>query len=240
MKLFITGMSSGLGLSLAKEFIALDDEVWGIGKRDLDVKSIDASAKGKSRYFKCDTANTQQVSDTFRQMIQADYIPDVVIFCAGSAADDVKEHVFSLEKFQENFNVNLFGILTWTEHFLPHFLKRNSGTFAAVSSMSAYRENHKCRMGYSASRIALNKTFENLSVEYCESGMRFIVFNMGRLLESEGIIGVTRSKAARRIRKIIKSSKRCAAVNIPFSQYVLTRMAQCIPDKLFKRYFMTK
>lgn len=238
MKIFITGVSSGLGICLAKEFLACGDEVWGIGRRKFDLEGIDINPQQNLRYYQCDTTKDSQVQNTFEEMVKADYIPDIAIFCAGSAIDDIAEDNFRLDRFKENFSVNLFGILCWVELLLSYYLKRNKGVFAGISSMSVYRESRKDRIGYSASRIALNKTFENLHLEYLDTGVEFVIFNMGRMKERSGIIGTSYSKAAYTIVKMLKSGKHSKLVNIPFSQYLLTRMVQFIPEKIFKNYLM--
>lgn len=238
MKIFITGVSSGLGIYLAKEFLACGDKVWGIGRRKLDLEGIDVNLQQNLRYYQCDTTKDSQVQNTFEEMVKADYIPDIAIFCAGSAIDDIAEDSFRLVRFKENFSVNLFGTLCWVELLLPYFIRRDRGIFAGISSMSIYRESRKDRIGYSASRIALNKTFENLHLEYLDTGVEFAIFNMGRMKERSGIIGTSYSKAAYTIVKMLKSGKHSKLVNIPFSQYLLTRMVQFIPEKIFKNYLM--
>ncbi|GJQ51000.1 MAG: hypothetical protein HKUEN01_33860 [Candidatus Kuenenia stuttgartiensis] len=238
MKIFITGVSSGLGLCLAKEFLRNGDEVWGIGRRNLDTEGLSEGFQGTLRYCQCDTTKIDQIKFTFEKMVKADYIPDIIIFCAGSATNDIIENFFRLDEFKNNFSVNLFGTLHWIELFLPYFIQRGKGSFATISSMSVYRENHRERIGYSASRIAINKAFENLFLEYSESGIKFIVFNMGRMQKKSGFIGTSYHKAASKICKILKSSKHSTSINIPFFQYVLTKGAQFIPVKIYKKYLM--
>jgi short-subunit dehydrogenase len=238
MKIFITGVSSGLGLYIAKEFLDSGDEVWGIGRRKFKLKEVDNNLQNIFRYEQCDTSKGDQVKSVFNKMVKADYIPDRIIFCAGSVTEDITERNFQLCRFKENYDVNLFGILYWVELFLPYFIERNQGSFSAISSMSVYRESRRGRIGYSSSRIALNKAFENLCLEYSDSGVKFIVFNMGRMLQKSGVVGVSYSNAAYRIHKTVKSSGCSRQINIPFFQYILTRIAQLIPKKIFKSYLM--
>ncbi len=238
MKIFITGVSSGLGICLAEKFLACGDEVWGIGRRKFVLAGVDVELQQRFKYLRCDTTRHNQVRNTFEDMVKADFIPDIVIFCAGGVTDDITEDIVRLDRFKENFNLNLFGILYWIELLTPYFLKRNRGIFSGISSMSIYRENHKNRIGYSASRIALNKAFENLNLEYLNTGIEFVIFNMGRIQERSGIIGTSYSKAACKVFKILNTGKISKSVNIPFSQYILTRMAQYIPDKIFRNYLM--
>lgn len=238
MKIFISGVSSGLGLYIAKEFLSQGDSVWGIARRKFEPDGIEASLQKKFYYSRCDTTVKEQVKNTVEEMVRSNFIPDIAIFCAGSAVDDMGENNLELDKFKENFSVNLFGVLHWVELLLPFFLKRNRGIFAGISSMSIYRENHKNRIGYSASKLALNKSFENLRLEYFNTGVKFVIFNMGRMKERSDLIGTSYAKAASLIVKILKSGRCSDAVNIPRTQYLLTKLAQFIPEKIYKKYFI--
>lgn len=231
-------MSDGLGLYLAQEFLESGGLVHGIGRRESPIIAHGEAHRNRFMYHQCDTTRDDQVQSTFESVIQEDFIPDIIVFCAGGATDDITGDKVSIDKFKENFELNLFGVLSWMELFLPHFIERGTGTFAAVSSMSIFRESRKDRIGYSASKTALNKTFENLRLAYWESGVRFIIFNMGRMQKKKGIIGVSYAKAANQICRIVKSDKLSATVNIPFSQYALTKMVQWVPERIFKRHLM--
>ncbi len=238
MKVFISGVSGGLGLALAEEFIRRGNAVWGIGRRAADTFRTETLSSEIFRYFECDTADGAQVKNVFNKMLEEDFIPDTAVFCAGSATEDITGKYFSRDKFMENFNVNLFGTLCWVELLLPHFIKRNKGVFAGISSMSIYRENHEKRIGYSASKAALNKSFENLRMQYINTAVKFVVFNMGRMRKKKSLIGTSYTEAARLICKDLNTGKINGTVNIPFSQYLLTRMTEFLPDKVYHNRFM--
>lgn len=237
MKIFITGVSCGLGLALAKDFIHNGDFVWGIGRRQFTLKGV----KDKSfRYSQCNTAKKDEVETVFNEMVADGFIPDIAIFCAGSVTDDIDNNngKFVSCKFKENFDVNLFGLLYWVELLIPLFLDKNSGVFAVISSMSIYAENHGKRIGYSASRIALNKAFENFRQEYFGTEIKFKVFTMGRLKETEDFIGTSYKKASKSIVTRLKCKRNSNTFNIPYIQYLLTRIASFVPKKLFIKYLL--
>jgi NAD(P)-dependent dehydrogenase (short-subunit alcohol dehydrogenase family) len=238
VRIFVSGTSSGLGLHIAEELLSQGDNVWGIGRREFDIEIIQKSGQENFKYSQCDTTVYSQVKNTFEQMIESGFIPDIAIFCAGSATEDIAGNEFSLDKLRRNVEVNLLGVLSWVELLIPRFLGRNRGTFAGVSSMSTFRENHRKRIGYSASKLALNKCFENLRLEYSDRGVNFVIFNMGRMTKTRELIGVSYEKASRLIVDMLKSDRRPTVVNIPRSQFLLTRAAELIPEKLFRRYIM--
>lgn len=239
VKILVSGASSGLGLCITGELLRQGDSVWGLGRRKFEIETRRKSTLGNFRYSECDTGVYAQVVRTFEQMAESEFIPDMAVFCAGSATEDIVGNDFSAEKLARNFEVNLLGVLHWVELLLPHFVKRKRGKFAGISSMSILRENHRKRIGYSASKLALNKCFENLRLEYSDRGVRFVIFNMGRMTEEQGLIGVSYARAARLVVNTLKSDRCPSVANIPRSQYLLTRAVTFIPERVFRRYLMS-
>ena len=236
MKIFITGASSGLGMHLVREFAGRGDTVWGIGRRSPGAVDTGSLPGGRFSYRTCDTTDRSAVRGIADEMMRAQFIPDIIILCAGGATEDILEGSFDLSRFEQNLDLNLLGALHWVEIFLPHFLERDRGTFAAVSSMGVLRETHRRRIGYSASKGALNKAFENLRMEYLPTGLRFVTFSMGRMTERGDTIGVSYREAARLIGRALASGRGSRTVSIPFKQFVLTRIASWVPERLFRGY----
>jgi len=242
VKVLITGASKGLGAALVMEFNARGASVWGVARSEKP--AIHPDADGRFRYSMCDVRNQDGVKKAVKEMISTGFIPDVVIFNAGAASDDVDESggEFDMTRFRENYDANLFGAVAWIEELLPLFLKRElpssrgSGVFAAISSLSVYRENHRNRMGYSSSKIALSKAFENFRMQYHGTGVRFVAFHPGRMSEAGSFIGTTYAKAARTIAENVLSSNPPASVDFPRLQYILTRILRFVPDGLFYRF----
>lgn len=237
MKVLITGASKGLGAALVREFNARGAEVWGVARSAKP--AVQPDADGRFRYSRCDVRNMGEIKKSAAEMISTGFIPDIVIFNAGAATDDVDGSggAFDLTRFRENYDANLFGSVAWIEELLPHFLKRGSGVFAAISSLSVYRENHRNRVGYSSSKTALSKAFENFRLQYHGTGARFIAFQPGRMSEAGGsVIGTTYAKAARTIAEKALSPNPPASVDFPRLQHVLTRILMFVPEGLFHRF----
>lgn len=234
MKIFITGVSKGLGKSLANEFIAGGHSVWGVARSEI---GEEYNKSGIFFYSKCDISNADDVKKVSGEMIGNGFIPDIIVLNAGCAVDDVSNGI-EYDKLRENFNVNLFGSLNWVNEFLPIYLKAGKGTFAAISSLSIYRENHKNRIGYSASKLALNKVFENLRMQYHSSGIKFITLCAGRMSDDKSFIGTTYDNAAKLIVDNLTSDKINKTINFPIIQSYLTRLMRFIPDSIFKKYIL--
>lgn len=237
MKIFISGASRGLGLYLAKEFLTRGHLVWGIGRSALETGKLDLALRDHFFYSQCDTTVGEEVKKTFAAMLKADFIPEITLFCAGGAKEDTLAKPFEIDRFKDNFNLNLFGVLFWIELMLPYFLQRKAGTFAAISSMSVHRENHRNRIGYSAAKLALNKSFENLRMQHLNSGVRFVIFNIGRIRERQGLVGTSYPACAALIERIFSSARAPDVVAIPRLQSLLTRMSILFPKTIYHKYF---
>jgi NAD(P)-dependent dehydrogenase (short-subunit alcohol dehydrogenase family) len=238
LKIFISGVTGELGFSLVEAFLNRGDRVRGIGRRDFDNERLNHKNRGRFKYHPCDTTNVEDVNKTFDALEKDGFLPEIIVFCAGEAISDVDGEFYHLKQYKKNFDINLYGALLWVEKFLPAFIERGKGTFAAISSMSVYRESRKNRIGYSASKIALNKTFKNLRQHYSSHKLKFVVFNMGRMAGKDGVIGITYQKAAKRICRELRSRNGRISFNIPFSQYILTQCVRFVPNNLFQRYLM--
>lgn len=233
MKVLVTGASRGLGDALVQSYISRGAQVWGVARSAAPARAPDGK---QFIYTQCDVRDADSIRMTVREMTEAGFIPDIAVFNAGAPTRDVADS-FGYRSFRENFETNLFGTIVWVEEFLPHFLLRGSGIFAAISSQSVFRENHKHVVGYSASKLALSKAFENLRLQYLPTGVKFVTFHPGRMsAQNKSIIGTTYTNAARIICGNTLAATPKAVVNFPALQYYMTRALRFVPDAIFHRF----
>lgn len=238
MNVFITGASNGLGKSLLKEFASRGCSVWGIARRSSQESQFPHDTPGKWRYSQCDTTDAEAVKKTVRDMLVADFVPDVAILNVGHAFDDA-DTTFDYDAFKDNFNVNLFGAMNWVNELLPVYLARKKGVFVAISTLSVFRENHRNRVAYSASKSALSTVFENLRLQYYPADIKFVVVHAGRMSnERSFFIGATYDEAARLIAKRLLCGNMPTTINFPLLQCMLTRLSRLIPDGIYHKYCM--
>ncbi len=234
MKAFVTGATRGLGLAITREMISRGASVWGVGR---GAGREELFPTDRFIYTRCDVGKPGDIKRTASEMKDRGFIPDLFIFNAGGATDDADDKRLDLARLRENFDLNLFGTLGWVEEFLPACLERKSGVFVAISSLSVLRENHKGRIGYSSSKAALSKAFENLRIQYHATGVEFITAHPGRMAEAkESFLGTTYAAAAGIIVSAVMGNGRKKVVNFPFIQHLLTRLLRFIPDGVFFRF----
>lgn len=229
MKIFITGISRGLGLSLAEECAARGHEVWGIARhRPVGVA-------WSVRFSACDLAVQADIDKVYNEIIGADFVPDAVILNAAAIKDDIEE-VIDIQTLIETFEVNVFGNLRFLNLFLPAL--RNGGIFMNVSSVVTIRAFfRKGRMvAYPASKAAMDKVFEGLRIR-CRGRARFITVNLGPL-NDKGVIPLLTSnynKTAALLINGIESGKIKDSFCYPYAAGVVYKFLRAFPDTLISR-----
>ncbi|MBN2460261.1 MAG: SDR family NAD(P)-dependent oxidoreductase [Candidatus Cloacimonetes bacterium] len=178
MRIFITGISSGIGREIARELVLRGHQVWGVARRDhllrelaTELNSPDFSHDG------CDVTSSEQVEKVIKKMERKDFLPDIVIL---NAAIELPEENFTVssQKAAAIIQTNYLGAYVWIDHFLERFLARKKGQFLAVSSLFAFRPDPDC-ISYAASKAALTMAFRGLRIRYARTPLKFKILFLG-------------------------------------------------------------
>ncbi|RTZ70729.1 MAG: hypothetical protein DSZ30_00295, partial [Aquificaceae bacterium] len=158
LNVFITGVGSGLGLALAKEFIERGYTVFALSRKEPK------ELKGNPRFVftACDLSHLEEVRDKARQLLERvkENLPWVVL--NAGVLGELKEMRFTpLREFQRILDVNL-----WSNKLLLDLLwdlqkegKLKVGQIVAISSGAAVNCN-KGWNAYSLSKAGLNCTIK--------------------------------------------------------------------------------
>ncbi|MED5578496.1 MAG: SDR family NAD(P)-dependent oxidoreductase [Nitrospinota bacterium] len=237
LKIFITGVSSGLGRELTKQYVASGHEVWGIARRQAELYTL-SEELGKDNFLfsVCDISSPAQIDETKTEMENNNFIPDIVILNAG-INPEANKNSFSIDEIEETIQINYLGALRCIEIFMPYFLERKKGQFAAISSLNAYRGDSRW-IGYSASKSALSKSFESLRGRYTDQGITFTTIHLGAVdtgmgANSSSPFKISPSKAADSIIKTISRKKACKS--IPIIPRILIGLFRVFTDRMFSR-----
>jgi 3-dehydrosphinganine reductase len=168
-RIFITGGSSGVGLSTARLLVRQGASV-AICARGAERLAQAASALRAEaapgqviRACALDVSDPQAVADVAPRVLAELEGLDLLINNAGVTFPAEAQHT-SLAQFREIMEVNYFGTVQVTKAFLPHFIAQRSGTIAGVLSVAGF-------MGvfgysaYAASKHALLGFFDTLRQE---------------------------------------------------------------------------
>ncbi|MDZ7784112.1 MAG: SDR family NAD(P)-dependent oxidoreductase [Halioglobus sp.] len=138
MRVFITGVSSGIGRELARQLIDDGHEVWGIARRVEAMAALAEELGGaRFRYSGCDIADPAACAAVRREMDAADYLPDAIVLNAGLDLDDAPPGLDAAQSARI-MRTNYDGAHYWVAAFIEPFLRRGSGQFVAISSILAH------------------------------------------------------------------------------------------------------
>lgn len=126
-KVFITGASKGIGRAIAGYFASEGYEVIGTCRNPDDVKD-------KINGVKYLSMNLNNPEDIDRCCSEAGEV-DILINNAGQSQLGPVEDT-SVEKYRQLYEINLFGMIRITKHFLPSMRKKRKGTIINVGSMT--------------------------------------------------------------------------------------------------------
>lgn len=237
MKVFITGVSSGLGQELAKQLLNEGHEVWGIGRSGREKINPSFLNNKDFHYSLCDVSDEGQILRATNELMAADFIPDAVILNTASLKEDTLNGLAD-KSFEEVFMLNLFGVVDFVKIFLPIFKERNKGIFVAISSFSAYMPmiRGEIKFAYPASKAAVNMFFDALHWAFCETNIKFTVFNFGRMGDSKKwSLSVSYQKTAERIMAYLRAPKKSQSIFYPPLNYIMLRAASFLPYKWLKK-----
>jgi short-subunit dehydrogenase len=142
-RVFITGGSSGIGLSTAN-FLARQGShviIFARGKERLEAarNEIRSNAASKEQQFamaQLDVSNHKDVETVMINAVREFGTPDILINCAGRAYPDYFESI-PFERFDETMKTNLYSIWNTVSVLLPH-MRKKGGHIANVSSIAGF------------------------------------------------------------------------------------------------------
>ncbi|KAJ7717529.1 short-chain dehydrogenase reductase SDR [Mycena maculata] len=160
--IFITGASSGIGLASAKLF---HEKGWNVIATMRTPTPDHELSKYQERMLiqRLDLQSFDSIKPAIDEGIKKFFTIDVLLNNAGYGQNGLFEAI-PRESVQEQFDVNLFGVMDVTRAILPHFRANGHGGVINVSSGAGFWALPMSTM-YSASKFALEGFTEGLSYE---------------------------------------------------------------------------
>jgi NADP-dependent 3-hydroxy acid dehydrogenase YdfG len=185
----VTGASSGIGEALSRELVKCGWSVIGMA-RSLDKLTDLQKALGSAFIpVMCDVSIKTDIENASRQLLEQKIIPSHFFLNAGIAGEKVMENpnVFNLRHHEQIMAVNYFGALAFVEFWEKPCQENGGANFIVTSSINAI---FAPPMGsaYCASKAAIAKTFESLSLTYFGTNLKFSVIYAGPVA-TEGLKG---------------------------------------------------
>lgn len=135
--LFITGVSSGFGLALAREALAAGHRVIGTVRSDESRLAFEAVDSDRAHALLLDVTNIDAIPDVVADA-ESNLGPiDVLVNNAGYGHEGIFEES-PLDDMRRQFEVNVFGTVAITHAFVPRFRKRRTGHIVNITSMGGF------------------------------------------------------------------------------------------------------
>ena len=174
---FITGISSGLGKSIAHAVIEHGDFVVGTFRKQDQVDAFNENYQGKALAYLLDITNKEQIEQVYASLLEKFGRLDILLNNAGYGLAGAIEET-STEETRRLFDANFFGTLALTQTFLPLFRKQRSGHIIQMSSQAGIKATAGFGI-YNASKFALEGFSEALSLELAPLGIHVTLVEPG-------------------------------------------------------------
>lgn len=182
MRVVITGTNRGIGLELARQYLARGDTVEA-GVRDMTraeaLRRLGGEHPGRLRIHPCDVTDDDSVRAFARAVGQEPV--DVLINNAGVLGKLSPLEELDFEDMLHTYSVNALGALRVTVALLPAIRKSTVRKIAHLSSgMASIADNTSGgAYGYRMSKAALNMASRSLAVDLRDEGIISVVINPG-------------------------------------------------------------
>lgn len=181
-KALVTGANKGIGFGVAKELIAQGYDVW-IGARNRDLGKKAAEEIG-AHFIQLDVTDQKSVKAAFEEFQTANDTLDVLVNNAGvylMGKDDVASRS-SIESLKDTYEVNVFGVVSVSQTFLPILRKTKNSQILNISSgmgsqnflsdPNSFIADYPMMLAYCSSKAALNTFTILLAKELKPEGIR--------------------------------------------------------------------
>jgi len=148
---FITGVSRGIGLELAKCF--LNDGYFVIGTSRSEFNLSSALGSENCLHLPLDVTNRDQISSCIKKLKEEDIVPNVLINNAGITKDQLFLRMKD-EDWDDVIDSNLTSVFNMTKLFIKTMVKNRSGKIINISSVAGLMGNPG-QVNYSASKAGL-------------------------------------------------------------------------------------
>ena len=176
---YITGGSSGIGLSTAKLLAGSGANVLILARNqdrlDQAVREIEEHGKSERQRFcgvQLDVSRHEEVEHVMSATVEQFGAPDLLINSAGRANPRPFEEI-SYEQFDDIMKTNFYGVWNTIQALLPH-MKKKGGHIVNVSSMAGFIGVFGYA-DYGASKFAMMGLSETLRSELRQYNIRVSV-----------------------------------------------------------------
>lgn len=176
----ITGASSGIGEALSRELVQRGWSVIGMARSQDKLTAIQKELGDSFIPVICDISQKSEIEKASREILEKEMCPTHFFLNAGIAGEKVIENpqAFDLSIHEKIMAVNYFGVLSFVEFWEKHAQNNGGANFIVTSSINAIFAP-PTGSAYCASKAAISKAFESLSLTYFGTNLKFSTIYAG-------------------------------------------------------------
>jgi len=168
-KVFITGGTSGIGLSILENFYKLEADIFTIGTNVENLKTIQNNfPKIKTSNFNLE--NHQKIEELVKEAKEKLGGLDIVINNAGITKDNLAIRM-SYEEWNKVININLTAVFLICKYSIKVMMKQDSGSIINISSIVGHTGNFG-QANYSSAKAGIIAMSKSLAKEYAKKNIR--------------------------------------------------------------------
>ena len=193
---FITGISRGIGLEIAKSFV--NDDYFVIGTSRSSFRINEELKSENCMHLLMDVTDREQISSCFDELKKINKIPNVLINNAGITKDQLFLRMKE-DDWDDVINSNLTSVFNITKLFIKSMVKDRYGKIINISSVAGLMGNPG-QVNYSASKAGLGGFTRALAKEIASRNITvnciapgFIETDMTKKLTDEQQTSITKS-----------------------------------------------
>jgi NAD(P)-dependent dehydrogenase (short-subunit alcohol dehydrogenase family) len=189
---FITGASTGFGRELAKAALDQGDRVVATARKPETVADLQQQYPDHARAVRLDVTDSAQVKSAVQAAVDAFGRIDVLVNNAGYGLVGALEEV-SEEQIRQQFETNLFGLLSVTRAVLPLLREQKSGHILNVTSVGGQVSFPTFGL-YHGTKYAIEGISESLAQEVAAFGIKVTIIEPGGFKTDFGSRSLVRGK----------------------------------------------
>lgn len=169
----VTGGASGLGHATARRLLRSGANVvlWDRNPDALAQAAADLAPEGPVRTAAVDVVDHAAVAAAAALAIDELGAVDILVNSAGIAGPAIPAVDYSLADWKAVIDVNLTGVFSCCQAFLPHMIARDYGRIVSIASVAG-KDGNPNASAYSASKAGVIALTKSLAKEVARTGIR--------------------------------------------------------------------
>jgi short-subunit dehydrogenase len=181
LNILITGASSGIGLSLAREYLKQGHKVFALARSQEKLSALQAEYPERVTTLVADISQLDQVTAVKAQILEKGDFLDLLILNAGTC-EYIDANHFSSSVFSRVDSVNWRGNHHCLEIFFPLLLAAKQYSriphLVGISSLAAILPLPRSE-AYGASKVAFEYLLKSLQVDLYSQGLKVTIVRPG-------------------------------------------------------------